>query len=199
MGRPRLHDQETERELLAAAEALLASEGTEGLTVRRLAEAAGTTSRAIYSLFGDKDGLVRRLFREAFVVLASDLAARSLTDDSRRDLVEAGAQGFRRWALAHPQLFRLVFEARPPAVAPEPEDSQAGLEAFEQLLIRVRRCREAGLIGPAPDPVVAMSFHALCEGLASVELRGRFPLRPDQKPEEVWAQALGALVDGFRP
>ena len=69
MGRPRLHDETTERELLAAAEGLLTAEGVAGLSVRRLAEAAGTSARAIYSVFGDRSGLVQALFQEAFVAL----------------------------------------------------------------------------------------------------------------------------------
>src|SRR4029453_15136385 len=100
MGRPRLHDETTERELLAAAERLLAEGGAEALSVRRLAEAAETTPRAIYSLFGGMDGLFRALFREAFHALSADLDALPLTDDPRADLIATGATGFRGWAKA---------------------------------------------------------------------------------------------------
>src|SRR4030095_5589623 len=98
MGRPRLHDERTERELLAAAEVLLAEGGAEALSVRRLAEAARTTPRAIYSIFGGMDGLLGALFREAFHALAAALDALVLTDDPMADLVAAGAVGFRGWA-----------------------------------------------------------------------------------------------------
>ena len=38
------------------------------------------------------------------------------------------------------------------------------------------------------------AFHALCEGLAALELRG---LLPAGREEAAWRDALGALVAGF--
>ena len=195
MGRPRRHDQTTERELLTAAEALLAEGGPEALSVRRLADAAGTTSRAIYSVFGAKDGLMRALFREAFLALSADLDALPLTEDPVADLVAAGAGGFRLWARARPDLFRLVFEGGAKPLGPLP--SEAGVEAFGRLVARVARCVEAGLIAPGREAEVALSFHALCEGMASLEARGRFPLTPAHDPTAAWESALRALVRGY--
>jgi AcrR family transcriptional regulator len=198
MGRPRLHDEKTERELLAAAEALLAAEGVEGLSVRRLAEAAGTSSRAIYSVFGGRDGLVRALFREGFVALDARLATLPETDDLAADLVAAGVEGFRGWALARPQLFRLLFEARPPPIAPGPAESDPGVRAFGRLVAKVGRCTAAGLMPRGREREIALSVHALCEGLTGLELRGRFPLSPAHDPEAAWRQSLSALVRGYR-
>ena len=195
MGRPRLHDQSTERELLSAAEALLAEGGVEALSIRRVAEAAGTTPRAIYSVFGDKDGLVRALFREAFAVIGADLDALPLTDDPIADLVTAGAVGFRGGARARPSLFQLAFSYVGPADrAPE----VTGVEAFGRLQQRIRRCVDAGLIAPDSALTLGLSFHALSEGLASLEARGRFPLLAGQDPAELWRSALTALVQGFQ-
>lgn len=194
MGRPRVHDQVTERELLAAAEALLAEGGVEALSVRRVADAAGTTPRAIYSVFGGKEGLLKALFREAFAAVAADLDALPLTADPLADLVNAGVVAFRGWALARPSLFRLAFsEAAPSNRTPE----IAGVEAFGRLRLRIRRCIDAGLIAEDAELTVALSFHALSEGLAGLETRGRFPLLADQDPVELWRRALTALVEGY--
>lgn len=195
MGRPRLHDHVTERELLTAAEALLADGGVEALSVRRVADAAGTTPRAIYSVFGSKDGLLRALFREAFAVVAADLDALPLTDDPLADLVDAGVVAFRGWALARPSLFRLAFSEPPPPSGRSPEAT--GVEAFGRLRLRIRRCIDAGLIAEDAELTVALSFHALSEGLASLEARGRFPLLAGQDPVELWRSALAALVKGY--
>ena len=195
MGRPKLHDHVTERELLAAAETLLADGGVEALSVRRVAEAAGTTPRAIYSVFGGKEGLLRALFREAFAVVAADLDALELTDDPLADLVAAGVVAFRGWALERPSLFRLAFsEAAPP---PNRTPEVTGVEAFGRLRMRIRRCIDAGLIAEDAELTVALSFHALSEGLASLEARGRFPLLAEQDPLELWRSALTALVRGY--
>jgi AcrR family transcriptional regulator len=197
MGRPRLHDEQTERELLAAAERLLAAGGLEALSVRALAEAAGSTTRAVYTVFGGKDGLMRALFREAFRALESDLQALALTDDPAADLVAAGVLGFRGWARAHPELFRLAFEGAIPRPADGPIE-ETGVQAFSRLRERVRRCIDAGLIAEGRELEVALSFHAMCEGLAVFEGRGRFPLLRGQDPVSMWRSALTALVAGYR-
>lgn len=197
MGRPRLHDDRTERELLAAAEALLASDGVAGLSVRRVAEAAGTTPRAIYSLFGGMDGLLQALFREAFHALSADLDALPATDDPEADLIAAGVQGFRGWAGKHPDLFRLAFTDRTTPV--RPQDSEAGLQAFGRLLARLRRCADAGLLPSGAETEVGLAFNALCEGLASLEARHRLLDSTGRDAEAIWASSLRALVRGFRP
>ena len=197
MGRPRLHDDRTERELLAAAERLLAAGGVEALSVRALAEAAGATTRAVYTVFGGKDGLMRALFREAFAVLEADLVALPVSDDPAADLVDAGVVGFRGWARARPELFRMAFETAIPR-APDGPDEETGVRAFGRLRERVARCIASGLIAEGRELEVALSFHALCEGLAVLEARGRFPPLRGQDSSGMWRSALTALVDGYR-
>ena len=196
MGRPKLHDEATERDLIRAAEGLLATDGVAGLSVRRLADAAGVSARAIYSRFGSKEGLLRALFAEAFGALCRDLEALPLTDDLIGDVVDAGARGFRRWALSHPDLFRLVFDSSGLGAAGPIEP--AGQAALDLLLGRIRRCADAGLIPEGGVEPLGLAFHALCEGLASLEMRGRFPLPLAEDREAVWTTSLAGLVAGFR-
>lgn len=197
MGRPRLHDEGTARELLAAAERLLSEGGGEHLSVRRVADAASSTPRAIYSVFGGKEGLLRALFGEAFRALSAELDAQPSTDDPRADLVAAGAVAFRRWARTHPDLFRLAFEER---TAPtQPSDAETGVEAFGRLVMRVKRCAQAGVVRPNADVEIALAFHGLCEGLASLEARARFPPLMGRDVAALWERALTALVAGFAP
>src|SRR6185295_8413429 len=71
VGRPREHDEHTRAALRAAAERLVARGGAGALSVRAVAEEARTTTRAIYALFGSKDGLlVDALAQGAFEFLA---------------------------------------------------------------------------------------------------------------------------------
>src|SRR4051812_15785478 len=57
---------ETSTAILEAAGTLLAKEGAEALTVRRIAAAAGCSTMGLYSRFGGKDGVVEHLFIEGF-------------------------------------------------------------------------------------------------------------------------------------
>ena len=74
------------------------------------------------------------------------------------------------------------------------EFSAVASEAFAGLEVRVARVEQAGLLGGRTVREVAMEFHALCEGLAAVELRG---LMPPDEGARIWRDALAALVAGF--
>jgi hypothetical protein len=58
----------------------------------------------------------------------------------------------------------------------------------------VARVKGAGLLGSRPVREAACQFHALCEGLAAVELRG---LMAPGEEMRIWRDALTALVAGF--
>src|SRR5581483_373386 len=49
MGRPKEHGEETRERLLEAAARILTEEGAQAVTIRRVADEVGTTTRAIYS------------------------------------------------------------------------------------------------------------------------------------------------------
>ena len=74
--------------------------------------------------------------------------------------------------------------SQPPAAA------MAGLKA------RIERLAEAGLLGGRTVDAAACEFHAVCEGLAAVELRG---LVHDGDEAPIWRDALGAFVAGLAP
>ena len=61
VGRRREHDDKTGEALLDAAERTIADEGVDALSLRKVASDAGTTTRAINTLFESKNGLVAAL------------------------------------------------------------------------------------------------------------------------------------------
>lgn len=194
MGRPREHDAQTAVALLDAAERIVLADGLDGLSVRGLANDVGTTTRAVYSLFGSKDGLLVALGSRAFEMLGAAIEALAATDNPAADLVEAGAAVFRRFAIGHPTLFRIGVQHTLPSPDLAREFRAAAAEAFAGLEARITRLEDSGLLGPRTVRDAACEFHALCEGLAAVELRG---LMPPGEEARIWRDALSALVAGF--
>ena len=117
MGRPREHDERTAAALLAAAERAVEEGGPEALSVRGIAAEVGTTTRAVYSLFGSKDGLIAALGVQAFEFLRTELGALPLTGDPAADLVETGLV-FRRLAIERPALYSIGVQRDLPAGSP---------------------------------------------------------------------------------
>ncbi len=112
MGRRRVHGEQTRLALLGAAELLVARDGVAALSVRSVAEAVGTSTRAVYSVFGSKEALVRGLATHAFELLMQAVDATPLTEDPVADLQAALVSGFRPYAVKHPDLFRLARSVR---------------------------------------------------------------------------------------
>ena len=192
MGRPREHDESTAAKLLVAAERIVEEQGVGALSVRAVAGAAGTTTRAVYSSFGSKDGMIGALGAHAFDLLRDGLKALPASDDARVDLVSAGLM-FRTFATEHPSLFRIgVQRVHPPSASPRV--FAAANTALIELKGIVGRLAGEQLLGPRTIDDATWQFHALCEGLAAIELRGLLPM---PEAEAAWRQALQALVSGF--
>jgi AcrR family transcriptional regulator len=191
VGRRRQHDDNTAEALLDAAEHIITEAGVEALSLREVARDAGTTTRAIYSLFESKNGLVAALGVRAFNLLQQDIEALPATDQPEADLVEV-ALIFRRLALEHPALFSIAFHRADPAIWPR--FRAAAMEALAILDKRFEPLADADLLGGRSISEASTQFRALGEGVAWTELRGN-PLPPD--PERFWRNAFHALITGF--
>lgn len=207
MGRPREHDEATGVALLDAAESLLSAGGLEAVSVRRVAQAVGTSTRAVYSLFGSREGLVAALAVRGYRTLTARVEGLVATDDAAADLVAVGLDGFREFALTRPQLFRVTFERAPAEVVGDPAAREASQASYRALVRWIRRAQAAGVVDDRPVSEVAFAFHCLCAGLASGELaRAPAPIGtgfwgPVRGVDGVrlWRSALEALVAGLRP
>jgi AcrR family transcriptional regulator len=191
VGRPREHDESTRAALLAAAERLIDDHGPDAASVRGVADDVGTTTRAVYSVFGSKRGLLEALAIRFFEELHAAIDEVPLTDDPAADLVDAGMRAFRGTVITHPSLYRLVFLRVVPDLELGPEFGQVAYDAFGRMQALVERV--------APGPGLherALAWHALTEGLASMEVRGQ--MMDTLNAETVWRTALVALVRGFQ-
>jgi AcrR family transcriptional regulator len=194
MGRPRTHDRLVADALVDAAEALADDGGPGAVSVRAVAERSGTTTRAVYSLFGSKAGLVAALGARMFELLGEGVAAVPSTDDPAADLVEAGVGVFRRLSVERPALFQIGVQQTAVDRAIVHEFISSASDAFRILQARFERLRDAGRLPGRTVSTAALQFHALCEGLAAIELRGSIP---DTSGETWWREALSTLLDGL--
>jgi AcrR family transcriptional regulator len=199
VGRPRVHDEETRATLRAAAEQLVAEGGAPAFSVRAVADRAGTSTRAVYSLFGSKEGLlVDALAQDAYAFLADGMDNTPETDDPAADLIEIGVSLYRRFVLEHPALYRIAFQRIVPDFRAGPELTEARERALSRLQAKVQRVADAGQLGSTSVQDGAAAFNAMAEGLANSELRGAtLRILPSGEEERVWRDSLTALVRGF--
>lgn len=154
---------------LEAAARFSADEGWNAVTVRRVAEEAGTTTWAVYSLFGSKQGLEEELHQAMFERLLELMRATPTTADPRADLLEL-RHAYRTWATGHPDRYAALTRfSGPHAAARSPEGLVAARAATTQLRQVIARC-----------------------AVAEFENRG---LLPDG--DQAWHSVLAAIIDGY--
>jgi AcrR family transcriptional regulator len=163
------------RELVDAARALLDEEGPEALSMRRLAERVGIRAPSIYKHLPDKQALEAAVISDAFeeqgAVFAEAVAGSA-------DPLASLAAAYRRFATAHPHLYRLMTER------PLPRERLAeGAEAA---------AAQPVLVAVGGDVDRARAAWAFAHGMTILELNGRFP--PGADLDAAWARGL----EGFR-
>jgi AcrR family transcriptional regulator len=189
MGRPKLHDEATRARLLLAAEAIAEGDGLGALSLRRLAAETGLSTRAVYSTFGSKDGLIDALGALAFDWLKDQAELIPETGDPGFDLVQAAVHVFRRLVVERTVIFQIGFQT-------ETRDGANPLirEAADRALPTFTR-RVARIVPPEQVRDAVLGFDAICEGLAALELRGNF--EADRDPDETWRSVLSTYVAGL--
>ncbi|WP_223778502.1 TetR/AcrR family transcriptional regulator [Streptomyces sp. 135] len=100
------------QEILDAAESHITEHGAAALSLRAVARSLGMTVQALYHYFPSRDDLVTALVTKAYDDLAD--AARAAVDAGTGDdpalpRLVAAAEGYRRWAITHPERFRLLY------------------------------------------------------------------------------------------
>lgn len=191
MARPRVHDDALRERLLDEAGRVIATDGYPGLNLRTLAESVGTSTTAIYSLFGGKEGLLCAIYARAFQGFGDAQRAVGMSADPLVDL-EALGLAYRSWALSHPNLFQIMFYG--PATVSNADWTGAARSTIEPLLTTVARSIDAGLVrGDAWT--VATALWTQVHGFVTLELHGVLPIRD---PSTAIRAAVHAAVRGWR-
>src|SRR5437763_11704312 len=89
------HNPDLAVRLVDEAGRILARDGAAALTLRRLAAASGTSTMAVYTLYGDKPGLLRAMYRAGFERLGAALRAVSATSDDPLEALLALGHAYR--------------------------------------------------------------------------------------------------------
>lgn len=173
-------------EILAAAERIFVEHGYEGATIRKIAEAVGLSSTALYMHFADKGEILQEICREAFARLIEatrDLAETPAPPEVRlRRMIEA----YVTFGFDHPNAYRLIYLTRP-AEAREGAQTMAqemGGGLFDSFEAAVAETVQAGRMTGEPK-VIAQAIWASAHGVVSLMIT---------KPYFPWAERQ-ALVD----
>ncbi len=99
------------QEILDAAEQHITAHGPAALSLRAVARSLGMTVQALYHYFPNRDALVTALITKAYDDLADAVqtAVDTAADGADPPRLVVAAEGYRRWAIAHPEHFQLLY------------------------------------------------------------------------------------------
>ncbi len=194
MARPRTHDEALRLKLLDRAGELIAADGPKALSLRKLAADAGTSTTAVYSLFGSKPDLVNALYTEGFRRFGARMAGVPRTGDAVDDLVALGV-AYRTSALADPNLYGIMFTKSIPGFEPNEDAERLARKTLEPLEEVIRTAVADGVFIDVPPEAIAVGCWAFVHGLVSLELNGNLP--EEFTVQSTYELALRANASGW--
>jgi AcrR family transcriptional regulator len=156
--------------IVAAGRDVLESEGLDGLTMQRVADAVGVRPPSLYKRVDGRGTLVRLVIEDVGRELAGRVAAAVGSGDPARDLASV-ATTFRAFAHAHPRSYGYVFVPLPAAWQPDLDVLAPGNDAVLAVA--------GALTGPDRALEGARMIVSWANGFVGMELAGAFRLGGD--------------------
>ncbi|MFE6776276.1 TetR/AcrR family transcriptional regulator [Streptomyces sp. NPDC057702] len=185
----------------------IATTGASALSLNAIAKHMGMSGPALYRYFASRDDLITALIRDAYRDLADAIRAASAAGPD----LAALAHALRRWALADPQRYFLVYGTPVPGYQ-APADTTA--ITVEMMTLMLDACAALPTGGPTtpfeehladhrrwagdhPAPTEALRralfFWTRLHGIVSLELAGHFA-GMDFDPAQLFAAELDHLL-----
>jgi len=182
MDRRQQYREQTRQEAKRIALEQLAEDGVAGISVNAIGKRMGITGPALYRYFANRDALLTELISDGYHDLADTLEQAIATAKGAR--FRALANAMRRWAIAAPHRYQLLFGTPVP-----------GYEAPEHTLAAANRSMTAILatVGADTDRPRRSTLHKQIAGWG--ERMGHGDLTPRQQHWglTVWTRLHGLL------
>lgn len=194
------HHGDLRNALVEAGEALLEREGVKGLSLRKVAKAAGVSHTAPYRHFRDKDALLGEIAREGFLALAGEMRkAFEAHKGSPREQFLAAGSAYVRLAVDNVARTQLMFGGHLDKEVCEGlgEDAQEAYQSFYRI---IEYGAAAGFYPSAHDvDALALTAWSCVHGLAML-IAGqqlREPPQGEEEQERIARHSCSLLLDGM--
>ncbi|ESA39110.1 transcriptional regulator [Leptolyngbya sp. Heron Island J] len=188
------HQQALRRGILDDASSLLIREGPTALSMRRIAQLVGCSTTVLYTMFGNKQGLVDQLYLRGFEKLCQALQAVSCTGSSH-DYIYALGRAYYQFALDNSTYYAIMFSNPIAEYVPSETSQQLGQESLKLLVQALQDC------APIDEDEAwnqARIIWATIHGHVTLELAGYFDY-PYVVPQQTLERALKALISQLLP
>ncbi len=184
-------------EIIEAAGRIFLECGYEGATIRKIADAVGVSSTALYMHFSDKSEILVEISQTAFAQLLAqntEIAGLQMEPVAR---VRMMLQAYMNFALEHPNAYQLVFCSTRPTLNIERREALGALgrRCYDLFLGAVKKVDAAGLLKSGDVDAAAQTSWAATHGLVALLItRPHFNWAP---AERLMPQMLDAILCGL--
>ncbi|MGH9097250.1 MAG: TetR/AcrR family transcriptional regulator [Acidimicrobiales bacterium] len=168
-------------QIIEAARQVLEDEGPDSLTMRRLADELGIQAPSLYKHFSGKAGVELALIEDGLADIGQ-VSHRAIHQPGSGGRLNALVNAYRRYSLAHPNLYRLATSGPlsrhqfPPGL-----EEWAGNPWFVV----------------TGDPSLAQALWSFAHGMVILELDNRYP--PGSDLDQIWRTGAAAFGRSVNP
>lgn len=170
----RYHHGDLPRALLDAALRIVATEGTDALTLRAVARLAGVSQAAPYRHFANKEAILAAVAEEGFrSLMAAMRQSVQACGDIPLARLRAVGIGYVTFATSHPSHFRVMFGRDLADRSAFPALRQVAGDTLAMVVDAIADCQRAGVVRqeePAED--LALHAWATVHGLSALLVEG---------------------------
>lgn len=195
---PRARFREMMREdILAAARQIIQKDGYAALSMRALADAVGVRAPSLYDYFASKEEVLNAVHMRGVETLGGEF--QRVLETSRPGIERLLRIGvvYRRFGLANPDLYQLMFARIDQAYAPGEEQVERSRALFEAVVEHVRDAIETGELAPNDPEEIGMALWSVSHGFVSLELIGMSEKCAMSSADEQYAFLLSSIIYGM--
>lgn len=163
------HHGDLKNALIEAGIKILAEDGMNGFSLRKVARQAGVTHSAPYAHFADKQAMIAAISTDGYKKIHERIVRVKETypDDPQRQLVET-AWEYVQFGFIEPDHFKVTFSGTVEKEREYPDLVEITAQTFEEFRQLIIRCQQCGLIDPGEPDLVAVTLWGLVHGFVNL-------------------------------
>jgi AcrR family transcriptional regulator len=191
------HHGDLRKALIEIATDLLAEDGVQALSLRKIAQKAGVSHNAPYMHFTDKEAVLVAIAEEGFRLLTVEVESAIANANTTRSQLIAASNAYVNFALGHPDhvqvMFRSVDQTKYPSLV---ETSQTSLNRLFEL---VKSGQENGELNSGDTQAMTKAIWAMVHGISAISIAYKTSIMPSIKSssEDITSMFVSFLLDGL--
>ena len=191
--------QQVRDEVQSRAWAQISEAGASALSLKAIATQMGMTAPALYRYYGSRDELLTQLILSTYQEIAELVEAAVDVDSTPSGQLTDIAQALRRWAVANPQRYLLLYGTPVPGYHAPPAATELAQQILDPILAGFAALMDHHA-EPGSDSATlfrAVTFWTRLHGVLSLELAGHF-VGMSTDTDQLYAAEIHSLLAAAR-